>query len=210
MSCSWYDNGYRSIGTLCTAFEVQVASTPTSKWAHNLVRLCTVSMALANKSFHIGDAATKSLPRARQIIGPDRSQMFDVGVNFLSLRHQCENPLLYHHTPTDATSGATFETNTIAWSPCCDHACFDKPHYISTLFQTQFDSLSICYALFLCQTTYFNTLFVHFWVVFSGINCIRFYWHEQAEQEVGNWGLARVHVSACALLYVGEPWMFVV
>ncbi len=27
-----------------------------------------------------------------QIIGPDRSQIFDVGVNFLSLRHQCENP----------------------------------------------------------------------------------------------------------------------
>ena len=26
-----------------------------------------------------------------QIIGPDRSQIFDVGVNFLSLRHQCEN-----------------------------------------------------------------------------------------------------------------------
>ncbi len=27
-----------------------------------------------------------------QIIGPDRSQMFDAGINFLSLRHQCENP----------------------------------------------------------------------------------------------------------------------
>ncbi len=30
--------------------------------------------------------------RARQIIDPDRSQIFDVGVNLLSLRHQCENP----------------------------------------------------------------------------------------------------------------------
>ncbi len=27
-----------------------------------------------------------------QIIGPDRSQIFDAGINFLSLRHQCENP----------------------------------------------------------------------------------------------------------------------
>ncbi len=27
-----------------------------------------------------------------QIIGPDRSQIFDTGVNFLSLHHQCENP----------------------------------------------------------------------------------------------------------------------
>ena len=27
-----------------------------------------------------------------QIIGPDQSQIFDAGVIFLSLRHQCENP----------------------------------------------------------------------------------------------------------------------
>ncbi len=33
----------------------------------------------------------------RQIIGPDRSQIFDAGVNFLSLRHQCENPYLVRH-----------------------------------------------------------------------------------------------------------------
>ncbi len=37
-----------TLGTLCTAFEVHVASTPTSKRAHKLVTLCTVSMTLAN------------------------------------------------------------------------------------------------------------------------------------------------------------------
>ncbi len=31
-----------------------------------------------------------------QIIGPDRSQIFDAGVNFLLLRHQCENPYCVH------------------------------------------------------------------------------------------------------------------
>ncbi len=31
-----------------------------------------------------------------QIIGPDQSQIFDAGVNFLSLRHQCENPYWIH------------------------------------------------------------------------------------------------------------------
>ncbi len=44
-----------------------------------------------NKGFHIGDAAKKAC-RARQIIGPDGSQIFDAGVNFLSLRHQWEHP----------------------------------------------------------------------------------------------------------------------
>ncbi len=29
--------------------------------------------------------------RERQIIGPDQSHIFDAGINFLLLRHQCEN-----------------------------------------------------------------------------------------------------------------------
>ncbi len=40
-----------SIGTLCTAFEVHIASTPTSKRAHKLMMLCIVSMALTNHHY---------------------------------------------------------------------------------------------------------------------------------------------------------------
>ncbi len=34
-----------------------------------------------------------------QIICPDQSQIFDRGINFLSLRHQCENPYWFRSCP---------------------------------------------------------------------------------------------------------------
>ena len=41
-----------------------------------------------------------------QIISPDQSQIFDAGVNFLSLRHQCENPYRIWSSIVRAVTGA--------------------------------------------------------------------------------------------------------
>ncbi len=71
-----------------------------------------------NRGFHIGWVASEFLTRTskyrrmgikvnmtpngeHQIIGPDRSQIFDAGVNVLLLCHQCENAEHQHEAPDE-------------------------------------------------------------------------------------------------------------
>ncbi len=86
-------------------------------WGGGRSRIGLGSMRLG---FHIGWAASEFLMRMskflparvkvnmtpngeHQIIRPDQSQIFDAGVNFLSLRHQCENP--YSSVLTEPLAG---------------------------------------------------------------------------------------------------------